>query len=85
VAGPLGAWRNHLVRVGCIRLLVMGQEGGLCRAVEYGVLIWRGATKPFWGVAFALRGARLFGLEEIWGTGQDGGDGLRTVSQGFDL
>jgi len=42
---------------------MMVQEVGLHRDVEYGVRIWQEKTKPFCGVAFALRGAGLFGLE----------------------
>lgn len=68
----------------CILLLMMGWEEGLCQGIEHGIHNWKEAAKPFCGVAFALRGAGLFGLERD-GVRQDEGGEIRTVSQGFDL
>lgn len=44
MAELLEAWRERLVRVVCIQLLMMGRDQGLCRDIEYGIRIWKEAT-----------------------------------------
>ena len=65
MAEPLGAWRGHLVRGECIRLLMTGRGERLCQVLEYDCYISNDVDQPFWGVEeLALRAGGLFGLQK---------------------